>query len=588
MKFLKTTLLYGCILGWISKILCRDCTFNVISFNSNNVFVDIKGYKYKMTKIDPDVPLYAVTIKNLENYDIIKYHYIADNEHEVIERHLRTYTVNTYNELFNRFYTIKHVPHLGFPTEDIWNNEPDSPIFDDSYTPTVIITDKKNRKFFHNGRSMTLPRVDIILKDSVYSFKKVKVESRDLRYNMFSFKIKLPDNGISGVRTLFFSTTETDPTMMHQLIYSDILQAIENPSSKAVPCRVYDKHGRGKGVYILQEDTTSKDFMVRHFLKTDGLTHDEISAKTGSILLGSPRADFYWSKNSKASKEYKEFKIIRNFLRKNETLHDLKHLSKALHDLNVGSKEEIEAFSNEWFDIPIFLKSLAVQYLAGNWNSYWMCLNNYVLYSNPLEITDSNDSKKIKHYFFENKVLYSFGTEINSEINQYGDELPKQTYNTLVDRIWGVYQDDSKYRIAIIKLLEGGLTKGMFEKYLVNIVKYIFNPVTMNNKIKALTIKLRDEVEWNSKLNRTHHGENGKIYTVEDFENEIEGESNKYNSWGLKRWIKERAEAIANEFGITWYPSVINKENSGYLQYVKVEPISHDDYMIELAEERNN
>jgi len=114
-----------------------------------------------------------------------------------------------------------------------------------------------------------------------------------------------------------------------------------------------------------------------------------------------------------------------------------------------------------------------------------MCLNNYVLYSNPLEITDSNDSKKIKHYFFENKVLYSFGTEINSEINQYGDELPKQTYNTMVDRIWGVYQDDSKYRIAIIKLLEGGLTKGMFEKYLVNIVKYIFNPVTMNNKVRS-------------------------------------------------------------------------------------------------------
>jgi len=204
----------------------------------------------------------------------------------------------------------------------------------------------------------------IILYIYIYIYtKKVKVESRDLRYNMFSFKIKLPDNGISGVRTLFFSTTETDPTMMHQLIYSDILQAIENPSSKAVPCRVYDKHGRGKGVYILQEDTTSKDFMVRHFLKTDGLTHDEISAKTGSILLGSPRADFYWSKNSKASKEYKEFKIIRNFLRKNETLHDLKHLSKALHDLNVGSKEEIEAFSNEWFDIPIFLKSLAVNNL---------------------------------------------------------------------------------------------------------------------------------------------------------------------------------------------------------------------------------
>jgi len=102
---------------------------------------------------------------------IIRYHYIADNVPEKIERHLRTYTVNTYNELFNRFYTIKHIPHFGFPTKNTWTKNPDSPIFDDSYIPTVIITDKKNRKFFHNGNSTILPRVDIILKDSVYTFK---------------------------------------------------------------------------------------------------------------------------------------------------------------------------------------------------------------------------------------------------------------------------------------------------------------------------------------------------------------------------------------------------------------------------------
>jgi hypothetical protein len=548
-----------------------------------------------MVKTDPDIPLFVTTIKNLRNNDILKYHYIADNVPEKIERHLRTYTVNTYNELFNRFYTIKHIPHFGFPTKNTWTKNPDSPIFDDSYIPTVIITDKKNRKFFHNGNSTILPRVDIILKDSVYTFKNVKAKSRDLRYNMFSFKIKLPDNGISGLRTLFFSTTETDPTMMHQLIYSDMLQALENPSSKAIPCRVYDKHGRGKGVYILQEDPLSKDFMIRHFLKDNDLTNNkEISSNIGSILLATSKADFYWSRNDKVSREYEEFKIIRNHSRKNETLDALNHLAKALHDLNVGNKEKIEAFSKEWFDIPIFFKSLAVQYLTGNWNSYWMCLNNYILYSNPLEssveIIDSNTnyiSKKTKHYFIENKVLYSFGSELKLGINQYGDSFPSQTYNTLVDRIWGVYENDPKYRIAITKLLEGGLTKGMFEKYLVNIVKYIFNPVTMDNKINALHEKLKEEAEWNSKLHRVHKGEYGRIFTVKDFENGIESESTSYNSWGLKRWIKERAKTVANEFDITWYTSVISKENSGYLENIEVEPISHDNYMIELAIEKN-
>eukprot|EP00833_Pecoramyces_ruminatium_P007562 jgi/Orpsp1_1/1181594/evm.model.c7180000077861.1 len=333
--------------------------------------------------------------------------------------------------------------------------------------------------------------------------------------------------------------------------------------------------------------------MARHFLKSDILTDKEISSSIGSILLASSKADFYWSKNASPAEEYQEFKFIRNLKHhKNETLNALNNLSKALHDLNVGNEDKIKEFSDTWFDIPIFLKSLAVQYLAGNWNSYWMCLNNYVLYGNPMEssveISETEEVvKKIKHYFFENKVLYSFGTAINSQINQYGDELPSQSYNTLVDRIWGVYENDSNYRIAITKLLEGGLTKGMFEKYLVNIVKYVFNPVNLNNKINVLMIKLRDEAEWNSKLERAHIGDDGKIYTINDFEDNIEKNSTEYNSWGLKRWIRERAEVVSTEFGINWYPSIVDKVNSGYVEPVEIEPITHDDYMLELAEERN-
>jgi len=120
-----------------------------------------------------------------------------------------------------------------------------------------------------------------------------------------------------------------------------------------------------------------------------------------------------------------------------------------------------------------------------------MLLNNYVLYSNPLELKIENHitnegtitKKFIKHYFFENKPLYTFGTFINSKINEYEDQFPSKSYNTLIDRMWGVYDNDCNYRIAINKFLEGGYTKGMFEQYLVNIVKYIFNPVTMNHKV---------------------------------------------------------------------------------------------------------
>jgi len=148
---------------------------------------------------------------------------------------------------------------------------------------------------------------------------------------------------------------------MHQLIYSDMLQAIENPSAKAVPCRVYDGFGNGRGLYILQEDTTSEDFMISHFLGYHNLFYQNSTDSIGSILLGSPRADFYYSKDALPSNLYKEFRIIKDYKEFNAT-EALYKLSKALRKLDVTSLEQLSEFNNKWFDIPIFLKSLAVCY----------------------------------------------------------------------------------------------------------------------------------------------------------------------------------------------------------------------------------
>ncbi|ORX86995.1 hypothetical protein BCR32DRAFT_264609 [Anaeromyces robustus] len=539
MKLFNIYILYGCLLGCLSMVLGKDITFSVISMNSKDVYVDISGEKYKMKQIYSGVPLYEITVKQFPAAEKIKYHYIADNKHESFERSLRITATKTHNELFDRKITEKYIPHFGFPTTEKWiKNNSNSILFDDTYIPTVIVWDNIN-VFFKTGISQVIiPRVDIILKDTVHTFTNVSTETRDLRYNNFSFKLKLSDEGIQGTKTLFFSTTETDPTLMHQLIYSDILQAIENPSARSILCRVYDNNGNGKGIYILQEDTTSTDFIESRFLK-DINSSDE-SSNVGSILLASPRADFYWSENANITEEYKEFIIV--------------------------------------------------QYLAGNWNSYWMCLNNYVLYSNPMEkineLSNSIDTeyyyRSIKHYFLENKVLYTFGTAINSKINEYGYTLPRRSYNTLVDRLWNVYDGDSKYRIAIIKLLEGGLTKGMFEKYLVNIVKYIFNPVTMNAKIDLLKDRLRPEMEWAAGLTPSHVGINGYRYTVRDFEEAIDINGGKYNDWSLKLWIKVRAESVAKEFNSTWYESPVTRENSKIIDEVDIKPISHNDFINEL------
>ncbi|ORX52949.1 hypothetical protein BCR36DRAFT_324002 [Piromyces finnis] len=586
MKLYDSFILFGCLLRWISIVYGRDVTFNVIAFKALNVYLDVEGLKYKMVKPDLSIPLYTIILEDVSNDEDIKYHYIVDDIHEEFERKLPKSTTTTYNELYGRKITIKNIPQFGFPIRRRWlKNGERSSIFDGSYIPTVIIDDV-NGSFFKSGNSTILKKVTVFLKDSIHVFQNIEAESRDLKYNNFSFKLKLDGQGLFGTKTLFFSTTETDPSLMHQLIYSDILQAIENPSAKTVPCRVYDGNGNGRGLYILQEDTTSEDFMISHFLGFINLFNKNSTNNIGSIILGSPKSDFYYTEGAKPSTLYNEFKIVKDY-KKFNAIEGLHGLSKALHDLDVNDLEQLSAFNKKWFDIPIFLKSLAVQYLTGNWNSYWMLLNNYVIYSNPLEIniekriTDegTHTNKYIKHYFFENKPLYTFGSHINSKVNEYEEKFPSESYNTLVDRMWGIYDKDSNYRIAITKFLESGYTKGMFEEYLINIVKYIFNPVTMNHKIDTLAERLRPEMEWITKLNNLHIGENGKNFSVADFDSEIEDEHSNFNLWGLKEWIRLRSEQVANEFNFKWYHSIITKGNVKLLDYIEIQPITHEKLM---------
>ncbi|OUM61652.1 hypothetical protein PIROE2DRAFT_12295, partial [Piromyces sp. E2] len=357
MKFYNSFLLFGLLLGWISVVYARDVTFSVIAFKAVNVYLNVDGVKYKMVKTNPDIPLYTITVKDMST-EKIKYRYIADNNQEEFERSLKRLTSTTYHELFGRQITIKNIPKFGFPTKKRWlKNGERSSIFDESYIPTVIIDDV-NGSFFQSGNSMVLKSVIIFLKDSVHVFKDVDVDSRDLRYNKFSFKLKFHDQGVFGTKTLFFSTTETDPSLMHQLLYSDILQAIENPSAKNVPCRVYDSFGNGKGLYILQEDTTSEDFMISHFLGYHNLYYKNSTDSIGSILLGSAKSDFYYSEHAKPSNLYNEFKIVRDYKDIN-ALDGLHNLSKALHELDVNDLKQLSDFNRKWFDIPIFLKSLA-------------------------------------------------------------------------------------------------------------------------------------------------------------------------------------------------------------------------------------
>jgi len=138
---------------------------------------------------------------------------------------------------------------------------------------------------------------------------------------------------------------------MRQLIYSDILHAIGNPTHESVTSRVYSD-GVGIGLYVLQEDVSTKSFARAAFYGNEKT--GKISASTdelGSPLDCSTGADFQEDGN------YYSFQPIEGNSRDN-----IVKLIKEMNRVNPNDKDDIENFDKKWFDLHIFFKALAVSF----------------------------------------------------------------------------------------------------------------------------------------------------------------------------------------------------------------------------------
>lgn len=142
-----------------------------------------------------------------------------------------------------------------------------------------------------------------------------------------------------------------DPAFMRQLIYSDILHAIGNPTHESVTCRVYTD-GVGIGVYVLQEDVSTKSFARSAFYGDEKTGKISIStSELGSPLDCSTGADFQLDGN------YNAFQPLEN----NDNSR-IVPLIEAMNKLDPTNKSELENFSEKWFDLDIFFRALAVSF----------------------------------------------------------------------------------------------------------------------------------------------------------------------------------------------------------------------------------
>jgi len=471
-----------------------------------------------------------------------EYTYTLNGKAEGFTRKLPAGELTTHNEFFGRKETVSPLKGMGYPidkpqwTRSIGKTE----VFDDSYIPTVILDDGSRDFFITGNDTWVLGRFTLVLKDEIFTEENVPTKAQNRYHDKFQWRVKL-EKKIHKRKVFKFRSNSADPTFFRQSLYADMVAAVGNPVHNQVIVRAYLSDGTPIGLYLMIEVTSSKSFIKSQFYGNEETGKITAPQQLGFPLDCSTGADF------RIGSTFSAFQYS-----KGENNEKIKFLTDAMHKVDVKNEASVKKFSKEWFDLDVFFRALALEYLTGNWDSYWMLTTNFVMYDDPEESTKNT----FKYYFIDQDFDLTFGLNILENINTWGVKFPYQSYKTLVNRKWNIDQYDGPNREAIDLFLRGGVTTQMFENHLIDIVKHVFNPVAAGRRINEYVRRYSSEVEWDYGLERLHihNNPNKTTYTwnMVDFRENLEKTPKENTPWGLKQWISMRANAVANEFKFEW------------------------------------
>ena len=192
--------------------------------------------------------------------------------------------------------------------------------------------------------------VGVKLKGSRGSFRPVD-DHPALTINMDKF---VKGQSFHGLNKFHLNNSAQDPSLMNEIIASELFIAAGVPTARATHARVqFD--GRDLGFYVLKEGY-NKRFLKRHFKDTKGNLYD------GGFLMD---VDENLEKDSGDGPE---------------NWSDLVALWDAANEPDLAKrKTRLEAV----LDLDRFMTFTALELLTGHWDGYTQNRNNYRLYHNP-------------------------------------------------------------------------------------------------------------------------------------------------------------------------------------------------------------
>ncbi|KAI9284301.1 coth protein-domain-containing protein [Umbelopsis sp. AD052] len=500
-----------------ASVQCELATYTVLSPSPTvSVIVKSKTYTLKSSTATPLVHVGTAPGGS-------SYRYVIKGKKERATRSAIPAGSGTQPEFFDRPNQVS-VPHL----PKLYNNKYSDKVYTSAHLENEIgsihfsapASEVKKLYASKESKAKVISTMTFINSKGIQTFTNSTIaiggeSTRDWAKKAYKFSLSKDSDGLYGLRKFKLRAEATEPTMIREKLYYDMLDALGLPSPSTSYVRLFINNDQ-IGLFLLVDEISNP------WLKSDfngGKKYDN------GILYkmdgGGDRVGANLAYVGTSESKYSDFYAVEE-----ESGSGEKSL-KRLIDFTKWIKEKgLTASTAEWdaqIDTDGFLKHMALEFLNAAWDNYWVSASNYYIYHDP---------KKNQLQWISYDLDYTIGNGI------------EKTQKHLLTDTYSKYAADQTPRPLIDTLLKSSTFKKNFEKILKNVLENLYKPEILNKRIDGLVNLIQDDVAWDRSLKRVSKGDDWE-WDLSDFKSSIIKGFGEDGQWyGLKEWISKKYAAV--------------------------------------------
>ncbi|KAF9155178.1 hypothetical protein BG015_010759 [Linnemannia schmuckeri] len=538
----------------LTSVALAQITFNVVGYpsaTSGSFGVSINGQITKLTATEDTFPVFSGIVPSATSS--VEYKYVeldatgAAIKTEAFVRKLHDVTAtHSYNEFFERPTTKWTLPPIPFTYLATWPSF--TKVFDEDEIATIHVTADAAQIAALNANPLSDAGTDIrvtfrwIDHNDIYtqhniSFKNSGKSSKEFQKQAYKFEFDTDYNQTFFSRpNIKLRSGVTDPTMLREKTYIDLLNSAGIPTQQAQYVRLF-VNNQPFGLYMMVDD------IKKSFIKQTIHGGNPKIIPGSMVQMNAPivteQADLIYKGPTNASYDKSVYQSV--VLGNNPITDPLQQLIAFMKDLSdynpATTPDPIAYWNNTRLDLDGFLRNMALEYLTGAYDNYWMSGSNYFMYFNPT-LGASGKWQWVPTDFD--------GT--------FGNGYPTSTQSS-----YQTWVDLKTYDHPLISklILNTPAINALFETTLKELVQTVYKPEALFPRIMAYNQMLLVDYTWDVSINRTGPGK-VKGFTVADFNDNLVNLT-KSMSYSVKGWIADMSNSVATTLKFTIPPGVANR-----------------------------